>query len=170
MVNALVLKGFGLFKGLSDDDLAKIADICTERPMTEGETICAEGTRATTIHLCRRGKVDILIWVREPWNKNVCVHTAEVGEVFGWSAVVAPYTRTATALCVESGEEICISGTELVELFEKNPNIGFTVMRNLAAEIIARLKQTRQRLIIEWLASGMPSAPGSSTWGEPKRR
>jgi len=170
MINALVLKGFGLFKGLNDAELAKIAEICSECAMGEGETVCSEGTRATSIHLCRRGKVDILIWVREPWNKNVCVHTAEAGEVFGWAAVVAPYTRTATAVCVESGEEICIPGSGLVELCEKNPNIGFIVMRNLSAEIIARLGQTRQRLIIEWLASGMPSAASSSTWGEPRKR
>jgi CRP-like cAMP-binding protein len=170
MINALVLKGFGLFKGLNDAELAKIAEICSERTMSEGETVCSEGTRATSIHLCRRGKVDILIWVREPWNKNVCVHTAEAGEVFGWAAVVAPYTRTATTVCVESGEEICIPGSGLVELCEKNPNIGFIVMRNLSAEIIARLGQTRQRLIIEWLASGIPSAASSSTWGEPRKR
>ncbi|HUV51881.1 MAG TPA: cyclic nucleotide-binding domain-containing protein [Dehalococcoidia bacterium] len=170
MVNALVLKGFGLLKGLNDEELAKIAEICSERTMSEGETVHSEGTRATSIHLCRRGKVDILIWVREPWNKNVCVHTAEVGEVFGWSAVVAPYTRTATAVCIEAGEEIYIPGLELVELCEKNPNIGFIVMRNLSAEIIARLSQTRQRLIIEWQASGMPSATSSSTWGEPRKR
>src|SRR4030042_4452290 len=156
MINALVLKGFGLFKGLIDEDLAKIAEICNERTISEGETLCSEGTRARSIHLCRRGKVDILIWVREPWSKNVCVHTVGVGEVFGWSAVAAPYTRTATAVCIESGEEICIPGTALVELCEKNPNIGFIIMRNLSAEISARLSQTRARLIIEWLASSIP--------------
>jgi len=170
MVNALVLKGFALFRGLNDDELAKIAELCTERTMNEGDIIFSEGTRATSLHLCRSGKVDIVIWAREPWNKNVTVHRAEPGEVYGWAAVVAPYTRTATTICAESGEEICIKGSALLELFEKHPHIGLIIMTNLASDIIARLTQTRQQLSVEWLNSAS-SAPSSSTiWGEPKKR
>lgn len=171
MVNPLVLRGFGLFKGLDDGELAKIAELCSERTLSEDETIFSEGTRATSLHLCRRGKVDIMIWVREPWNKNVTVHVAEPGEVFGWAALVAPYTRTASAVCVEAGEEISVTGSALLELFAQNPHIGLVVMTNLSADIISRLTQTRQRLTIEWLTSGMPAPTSSSPWGgEPKKR
>jgi CRP-like cAMP-binding protein len=170
MVNALVLKGFGLFRGLDEKELAKIVDLCSERAMTQGEIICSEGTRAKNIHLCRRGKVDIVMWVREPWNKNVVVHRAEAGEVFGWSALVAPYTYTASVECMESGEEIRIPGSALLELFDQNPHIGYVVMRDLSTEISARLTQIRQKFSIEWLASGIQSAPDASPWGEPKKR
>jgi CRP-like cAMP-binding protein len=170
MVSALVLKGFGLFKGLDEKELATIAELCGERAMSKGETICSEGTRAKNIHLCRSGQVDIVMWVREPWNKNVVVHRAEAGEVFGWSALVAPYTFTASAECVEAGEEIRIMGSALLELLDQIPHIGYVVMRNLSTEISARLTQIRQKFSIEWLTSGIPSAPSSSTWGEPGRR
>jgi CRP-like cAMP-binding protein len=170
MVNAAVMKGFELFKGLDDSELAKIAELCSERSISQGETIFSEGTRARSLHLCRSGKVDLLMWVREPWNKNVTVHTAEAGELFGWSAVVAPYTYTASAECVEDGGEISITGSALLELFDQNVRIGFVVMKNISTDISARLTQIRQRLSIEWLASGMPSPSSSSTWGEPKKR
>src|SRR4030042_2788664 len=116
MVNAQILKGFGLFKGLGDKQLDKIAELCRERSLRGGERVFEEGTRATDIHLCRRGKVDIMIWVREPWNKNVVVHRAEAGELFGWSALVAPYTYTASAECVEDEQEININGSQLLDL------------------------------------------------------
>ena len=172
MTSALVLnlKGFGLFKGLEDNELAKLAELCSEHAMNEGEIIFSEGTRAKNLHLCRSGKVDIVMWVREPWNKNVIVHRAEAGEVFGWSALVAPYTFTASAECVESGEQIQIPGSALLELFDQNVHIGYVVMKNLSADVSARLTQIRQRFSIEWLVSGIPSAQGSSTWGEPKKR
>jgi glutaminase len=170
MVNALVLKGFGLFKGLDEKELAQIAELCSERAMNKGENICSEGTRAKNIHLCRSGQVDIVMWVREPWNKNVEVHRAEAGEVFGWSALVAPHTFTASAECVEAGEEIRIPGPALLELFDQNPHIGYVVMKNLSTEISARLTQIRQKFSIEWLTSGIPSDSSSSTWGEPGRR
>jgi len=170
MVSALALKGFEIFKGLEEGELARIVSLCSERAMSQGETIFPEGTRAKNLHLCRSGKVDLLIWVREPWNKNVTVHRAEAGELFGWSAVVAPYTYTASAECVEDGEEIRITGSALLELFDQHPRIGFVVMKNISTDISARLTQIRQKLSIEWLASGMPSPSSSSTWGEPKKR
>jgi signal-transduction protein with cAMP-binding, CBS, and nucleotidyltransferase domain len=170
MVSTSVLKGFGLFKGLDDGELTRIAELCSERALIKGRQIFSEGARATHLHLCRYGKVDIVVWVREPWNKNVTVHQAEAGELFGWSAVVAPYTYTASAECVEAGEEICIQGSELMELFYENSHTGLVVMTNVGADISARLTQTRQRLSIEWLASGMSSPGSSSAWGEPKRR
>lgn len=170
MINASVLKRLGLFKGLDDGELAGVAELCNERILKKGERVFSEGTRATHLHLCCSGKVDIVIWVREPWNKNVTVHQAGAGELFGWSAVVVPYTYTASAECVEAGEEIRITGSDLLKLLDYNPHMGFVVLRNLSAEISARLTQTRQRLSVEWLTSGVTSPPGSSAWGEPGKR
>ena len=167
---ALNLKGLALFKGLDDGELDRIAELCSERTMSEGDTIFSEGTRAIDLHLCRSGKVDIIMWVREPWNRNVTVHRAETGEVFGWSALVAPYSYTASTECVEAGEEIRITGSALLELFDLNPHIGYVVMRNLSADISARLTQIRQRFSFEWLVSGMASFSNSSTWSEPRKR
>ena len=170
MVNAQVLKGLGLFTGLDDNELAKIAELCNERSLEQDKRIFTEGARATEVHLCRSGKINIVIWVREPWNNNVIVHRVEPGELFGWSALVAPYTYTASAECVEAGKEIQIKGSALLDLFDQNPHIGHVVMRNLSADISARLTQTRQRLSTEWLNSGTSEPTSPTAWGEPNRR
>lgn len=168
MVTVEILKEFELFKGLAEDSLAKIAELCHLYTMREDDRIFAEGTRARDIHLCRNGKVDIVIWMGQPWNKNIAVHRAERGEVFGWSALVAPYIYTASAECVEAGEEIRLSGAELLTLFGQKPLVGYAIMENLSANISLRLTQTRQRLVNEWLGSAWPST--SSAWGEPGKR
>jgi len=170
MVDAQVLKGFGLFKGLVDSELDKIAELCKERSLKQGERIFAEGTRATDVHLCRSGKVDIMIWVREPWNRNVIVHRAEAGELLGWSALVVPYTYTASAECVEAGQEIYIKGSGLLDLFDQDAHMGYAVMRNITGDVSTRLTQTRQRLSTEWLSAGTLSPANSTAWGEPKKR
>jgi CRP-like cAMP-binding protein len=136
--------------------------------MHEGDRIFAEATKARDVHLCRSGKVDILIWVGQPWNRNIAVHRAVPGEVFGWSALVAPYIYTASAECVESGEEIRIKGLDLLTMLGQNPLIGYAIMENLSANISLRLTQTRQRLVAEWLSSAWPAT--SSAWGEPGKR
>jgi CRP-like cAMP-binding protein len=168
MVTVEVLKSCDLFKGLAEDNLAKLTELCHLYAMHEGDRIFAEGTRARDIHLCHSGKVDILIFVRQPWNKNIAVHRAGPGEVFGWSALVAPYIYTASAECVEAGEEIRIKGSEFLTMLGQNPLIGYTIMENLSANISLRLTQTRQRLVAEWLGAAWPAS--SSAWGEPGKR
>ena len=172
MVTIQVLKGFELFKGLRDSELSKIAELCHVQTMQEGDQPFVEGARATDLHLCRSGKVDVTIWIREPWNTNVAVHRVEPGQLFGWSALVAPYTYTASAVCVESGEEIRIKGNDLLVMMDENPVIGYKIMTNLDAEISARLMQTRQKLSIEWLTGGLSVSPASTStaWGEPGKR
>lgn len=160
--------GFEVFKGLDDKELAKIAELAYVGPLCEGQRIFIEGKRATHLHLLRSGQVDIVVWVREPWNRNVTVHQVKTGELFGWSALVVPHTYTASAQCVEAGEQICIGGSELLHLLDQYPHMGYIVMRSISAEISARLTQTRKRLSTEWLTSGSPTS--SAAWGEPKRR
>lgn len=168
MIKPEELKGFSLFQGIDDGSLSKLVGLCNVYPMHEGDKLFAEGTRATDVHFCLKGMVDIVIWVRSPWNKNVAVHRAQPGELFGWSALVAPYTYTASAECVESGEELRIKGYELMTILDKEPSMGYAVIRNLGSEISARLAQTRQRLSTELLTDG-PQA-GSNTWGETGKR
>jgi len=168
MIKVDELKGFSLFQGLDDSSLSKLAELCHVYPMRDGDRLFAEGTRAIDVHFCSKGKVDLVIWVRAPWNKNVAVHRVQPGEIFGWSALVPPYTYTASAECVEPGEELRIKGHELLSLLDSDCHIGYTIMRNLGAEISARLSQTRQRLSTELLTGG--SQGGSRMWGEPGKR
>jgi len=168
MVTVQFLKRFGLFKGLTDSELDGIAKLCHVHTLHANDRILEEGTRATDLHLCCSGKVDIVVWVQKPLNKHIPVDQAQAGEVFGWSALVAPYTYSASVVCTEDGEGIRIRGSDLLDLFHQYPHVGYTVMANLSAEISARLVQTRSNLITEWLSAAAPTS--SSTWGEPGRR
>ncbi len=170
MINAMVLKGFKIFQGVADADLEKTSTLCTERAIAPGEVLFMEGTRATHLHLCGRGKVDLMIWAHEPFNRNVTVHTAEAGELFGWSAMVAPYTYTASAECTEAGHEIRIPGSELLDFFDRRPNSGLLVMRSICSDVSGRLRQTRQRLSVEWLSGNSSEQASDAKWGEPSRR
>jgi CRP/FNR family cyclic AMP-dependent transcriptional regulator len=168
MVTVQRLKEFELFNGLADSNLERIAELCQVHPLHEGDRIFEEGTRATNLHICCSGKVDIVTWVKKPWNKYVRVHQSQPGEVFGWSALVAPYNYSASAICAEAGEEIRIRSNDLLDMLHQHPDIGYTIMQNLAADIGARMTQMRQSLIAEWQSGSGPTS--SSAWGEPQRR
>ncbi len=147
MISVQVLKGFSVFKGLDDGELSKLVELCRERTFKKGSFCFHQDKRAMELHLCRSGKVDIVVELSKPTGiVEVTVHTVDEGEVFGWSAVVGPHTYTASAKCTEKTEDICIKGSDLIKLFEQSPRIGYIVMRNLNSAVSSRLADTRQKL------------------------
>jgi len=146
MISSQILKEFRLFNGLDDSELAKIAEFCHERNLRAGTICFIQGGDATEVHLCRSGKVDIIIQLYEPAGMEVKVHTIREGEVFGWSSLMEPRNYTSSAKCAGMLEEVYIKGSDLLNLFEKNLHMGYVVMRNLSAIISSRLREDRQRL------------------------
>ncbi|UCG84281.1 MAG: cyclic nucleotide-binding domain-containing protein [Dehalococcoidia bacterium] len=147
MVTIDDLKKFRVFMGLGDTELASIVELCSERTFGKGAVCFGQGQQAMELHLCRTGKVDIVVELEQPSGKvEETVHTSVEGEIFGWSAVVEPHVYTASARCAEKTEDICIKGTDLLKLFEQNTGIGYVVMRNLSSAMSSRLTDIRQKL------------------------
>lgn len=153
MVSAGVLKEFKLFDGLDDSKLAKIAKLCKERTFEDGALCFKQGNKALGIHLCRKGKINILYRIHEPWAIEVVTHAVKAGEVFGWSALAEPHVYTASAKCVGKVEEIYIEGDDLRQLLDANPAMGYVVMKNLSTLMSSRLTETRKKLTKEIAAS-----------------
>ena len=146
MVSGEVLKEFGLFERLDDGALKEVAGLCRERSYDEGAICFVQGRKATELHLCRSGRVDIIVKLRVPWGIEVVVHTVKRGEILGWSALVGPYIYTASAKCTERTTDICINGSDLMDFFERKPHIGYQVMTNLSAVVSSRLTESRLKL------------------------
>jgi len=140
------LKTFKLFRGLDDGELNKIAPLCQERNLKKGAFCFQQGAPASELHLCRSGKVDIVVKHFEAPTIYVRIHTASKGEAFGWSALVEPYQYTASAICMEDTEEIYLRRADLFKLFDQFPHMGYAFMRNLAALVGFRLSEFEKRL------------------------
>jgi len=149
MVSTKVLKEFGLFKGLDDSELTKIPKLCHKRILDKGTLYFTQGKKATEVHLCRSGKVNIVVRLSGPWGTEVVVYNAGAGQVFGWSSILEPSIYTASAVCVERTEDIYIKAPDLLNLFEEEPHIGYVLMRNLSSIINTRLAEYRSKLSIE---------------------
>lgn len=140
------LKYFDLFKGLTDEELGKIAPLVNERSIDKGTICCKQGTDARELHLCRSGKLSIVFHHFEAPTVYVKIHTAIGGEAFGWSALVEPYKYTASVVCEEKTLEYYLMQSDLFKLFDKEPRIGYVFMKNLAAIIGSRVTDYGKRL------------------------
>ena len=146
MVTIEELKEFGLFREFGKEKLVSIVKLCHEQVVDPNTLLFAQGNRATRLHLCRSGKVDIVVRLSEPQGIEVVVHRTKAGDVFGWSSLVEPYVYTASAKCVEKTETMYIEATDLVELFESDPYIGYLFMKNLSTVVSLRLTEYRTKL------------------------
>ncbi len=69
------------------------------------------------------------------------------GEVFGELGLLAPeQLRTQTIECVEDGDLLVISYSQVKELFYQNPEFGFYFLRLVAGRLFTNLESMERRL------------------------
>jgi CRP/FNR family transcriptional regulator, cyclic AMP receptor protein len=143
MLMAQDIKGYNLFVGLNELELAKITALCSRRTFSSNAVIFSPESPSNDIFLLEGGNDAIQIEVPITGEEDrIVVHTLSKGETFGWAALGPQHVRTAIARCLDEVTVICINGESLVQLLNENDHIGYIVMRNLAGIIDKRLTYT----------------------------
>ncbi|MHB1414167.1 MAG: ATP-binding protein [Chloroflexota bacterium] len=146
---AATLERSDTFHGLPLDDLEAVAGICIERTCDQGAIVFSEGEPAKDLYIVLEGKVALekaVVLSRRGSTRRATVDVATSGQAFGWSAVVAPYEMTASAVCVEPCRVLQIDGEALRELLRERPTLGYEVTNRLARIAGTRLRDTTHRL------------------------
>lgn len=149
MITIQTLSKFPIFEGLTNDELERIAALCREEVYEAGATIHEEGSAAEYLYIVQDGKVILEMELElQPYAspRRTTIEVVAKGEAFGWSALVEPYTRTLSAKCMERTRLIILKGSELLDLFDSEPHIGYRITRGVAEMVASRLRDTRQKL------------------------
>ena len=148
MNSARILETVEILADLTPVQLDKIYDICNEIHCTKGTNIVKENTPSTEIYIILDGEVEILISIENnDDDKERKIGTLGRGQSFGEVALVDQGLRSATVRCAtESCRVLEISRNDFLELLKNNPDIGFKVMYNLAADICLKFRQATYRM------------------------
>ena len=141
-----------LFGSLTEDELSKIAPLCSDFVAIEGATILMEGRNASHLYVVTDGQVALQKWIRPPHgtrSRRTTITLCRPGEIVGWSALVEPYKYTLSAVAWEHTRLINIDAKMLRRTLDTHPEIGYKVMSSLAAVVLRRLRQTTGTLINE---------------------
>ncbi len=144
-----ILSQFPIFEHLTDDELDRIADLCRMEVYEAGAAIHEEGSAAEYLYIVQEGKVTLEMELElQPYAspRQTTIEVVTEGQAFGWSALVEPHTRTLSARCIERTKLIVLRGSELLDLFDSEPHIGYRVLEGIARIVASRLKDTRQKL------------------------
>jgi CRP-like cAMP-binding protein len=137
-----------MFYDLSSDQLAMVAAICSEREYGLGDTIFEENTRGRELCVIATGQVEIRLdtsLIRPNGRKGnpVTIATLRRGQTFGEVTLVDQGLRTASARSASRSTRLLIIPSDgLTALCEEHPELGYRIMRNVAADLAFKIRGT----------------------------
>ncbi len=149
-------------RGLPPRNLERVSELLSARRYDPGATLFEEGTRHDELHIVASGHVRLDM--RVPGKGRIPILTAGPGDVLAWSAVIGDQVMTSSAIALDRVETAAIPGGELRELCGADHELGYHVMRQLAAALSRRLVATRLQLL-DLFEGHVPFLPGSDVRG-----
>jgi CRP/FNR family cyclic AMP-dependent transcriptional regulator len=131
--------------GLTADQLRTLAGNAMRVRFEAGQSIFREGDPANRFYLIERGNVQLEAHPND--SPDVPIQTISGGDVLGWSWLFPPYYWHFDARAIEPTTAIFIYGTRLREQCENDHDLGYELMKRMAAVVIHRLQVTRKQLL-----------------------
>lgn len=149
MVIPNILKQAPIFSNLDPEEIEVLASISQLRECDTGDIIFEEGSASDELYVIVNGEVDIQVdpslssYTGTGTNRPIKITTMRRTQSFGEMALVGHGIRSASACCAQHKTVlIVIPRTALLQLCDANPQLGYRIMRNLAADLAARIRTT----------------------------
>jgi CRP/FNR family transcriptional regulator, transcriptional activator FtrB len=154
MVLPGLIERYPLFSFLEPEKLKSIAEISKEESFECGVIIFHEKQRADWLYILMEGGVELFYTVEveycpEQRKELVCGEVCP-GEVFAISALNEPHILTLTARTSKPSRMIKIDAIRLQALCEKDDQLAYGFMKQVAKATIKRLNATRMQLASVW--------------------
>jgi CRP-like cAMP-binding protein len=131
--------------GLSASLKAGLADMSREYDAPAGTRLLREGEEVPELSVLVSGRVALNQHVAG--RGTVMLMTVEPGDVFGQSALVAPYRATSTVVTLEPVHVIAIDAARLRERVRSECELTAGIYPKIAEALARRLDATRSQLL-----------------------
>jgi CRP/FNR family cyclic AMP-dependent transcriptional regulator len=145
-----ILRRADVFYDLEDRQLEKVAGLCRELSLGEGDVLFEENSAGDELYVIAAGEIDIVLSsgpdARAPDGKAappVTIARLRAGQMFGEVALVDEGLRSASARSAsDHARLLVVSRDDLIKLCEENTDLGFVLMRNIAADLAFKIRRT----------------------------
>lgn len=142
-----VLKQADIFDELTNTQLELIASICTERHYQAGDNIFEENTPGDELYIIANGEVEIQVDPaligKDASTGLYTIATLRRGQSFGEVSLVDQGLRSAGARCSQQDTHlIVVPRDKLMLLCDTYSQLGYRLMRNLAADLAMKIRHT----------------------------
>jgi CRP/FNR family transcriptional regulator, cyclic AMP receptor protein len=132
---ARLLSRVPLFAGLSERDLAELAQVAVPRRWLGGEAVFREGDSGDTCYVIRSGAVRVTR--RYSDGRQITLAELRPGDIFGELAMFGGETRSATVEAVEETAGLALLAGDLRRTMLAHPDIAVAMLGGLADRIRA---------------------------------
>jgi len=147
MISSEYLRRYPFFALLTDDQLKELARIADEKTYPKDTLLLKENASANRLILLVEGDVDLIYsGGGEGAISNALVGSIAPGEMLGVSSLIEPYSYISSARATMPVKVLEIDGTAVRALMQADTSLGYTLMCNVAAAVLERLKYTQVEL------------------------
>ena len=132
---AQIMQSLFLFQDLPFNARLRVARICEARSIGLRETIAREGETSSAMYIIVQGQVEVT-------RSGLPITTLGAGQHFGEMALLDEQPRSATVTSTGPGSVMIIRREALLELCQREPGLGNSVLLALATSLAARLRET----------------------------
>jgi CRP-like cAMP-binding protein len=133
------------FTHLKPEYIEAMAECASLKTYKTGDALGREGATSEFFFALLEGRVAIESY--QPGHDPVTLQTIHGGEIVGWSWLFPPYEWVFDAKAISDVRSIAFDTSSLREICEKNPALGFELMKRFAQVMTMRLKATRLQLL-----------------------
>jgi hypothetical protein len=136
-----LLRPLSMFAGLGDGELRKIARLFVQKLYRPGDQIFLRGEIGDEAYIVLRGKINIHLDDSAP-----PIAQLGDGKIFGEMAFLDGAPRAAHAIASQPSILLVMKRAAFTDLVRREPNLGMTVMRNLAQDLAVKLRGVNDAL------------------------
>jgi CRP/FNR family cyclic AMP-dependent transcriptional regulator len=136
---------FDFFNAFSEKQLAELAKVAEKKTFKKGVEIYKEGDRANHIFLVSKGWVS-LRKIDPEKDIGISFENRGRGELFGTACFMKPQEYTLNAICMEDSEVLTMDADKLFDLFQKDYQIGYLFLKEIAKVYFDRYKSVKKQL------------------------
>lgn len=134
-----IMKRVELFRGLSDAQLARVAEISQKETYSAKQAICRQGEPGDKMFIVAEGQVEVMI--RNSKGETFSAVYLGEGQLVGEMGLIDQTTRSATVLSVVDDTVVySISNEDFTKLCASDTDIGYIMMRNIAQDLSFKLR------------------------------
>lgn len=153
-----ILKQADIFYELSNTQLELVASICTDKNYQAGELVFEENTPGSELCIIAEGEVEIQVnpatlGKKDEGAGSYTIATLRRGQSFGEVSLVDEGLRSASARAGNAETHLlAIPRAKLMLLCDTYPQLGYRLMRNLAADLAMKIRHTdlQVREVLTW--------------------
>lgn len=143
-----ILSVTDIFDTFSETQLQLVAAICEAENYQTGDILVKENDQTTELYVIARGGVEVVMnptFVSSDVDETEMVVLTELrqGQVFGEVALVDQGMRSATIRVSQANTMLLrIDRNRLMQLCDSYPELGYKLMKNLAADLAFKIRNT----------------------------